>query len=38
MTQPILVPILSDQLSRNLASLDGPRTRKAVILMMEVWD
>jgi deoxyribodipyrimidine photolyase-related protein len=38
MTSPVLVPILGDQLSRNLSSLDGISPDSAVILMMEVWD
>ncbi|MEQ5788617.1 cryptochrome/photolyase family protein [Erythrobacter sp. NFXS35] len=38
MTAPILVPILGDQLSRNLSSLDGFKPGQATILMMEVWD
>ncbi|MFL0671550.1 MAG: cryptochrome/photolyase family protein [Erythrobacter sp.] len=38
MTRPILVPILGDQLSRNLSSLDGLAPDEARILMMEVWD
>ena len=38
MTQPILVPVLGDQLSRNLSSLDGLSPDSTVILMMEVWD
>jgi deoxyribodipyrimidine photolyase-related protein len=38
MTAPILVPILGDQLSRNLSSLDGLTPATATILMMEVWD
>jgi deoxyribodipyrimidine photolyase-related protein len=38
MTGPILVPVLGDQLSRNLSSLEGLTPGEAVILMMEVWD
>ena len=38
MTSPVLVPILGDQLSRNLSSLDGLSPDNTVILMMEVWD
>jgi deoxyribodipyrimidine photolyase-related protein len=38
MTPPVLVPILGDQLSRNLSSLDGLSPENTVILMMEVWD
>ncbi|MBA3864325.1 MAG: cryptochrome/photolyase family protein [Erythrobacter sp.] len=38
MTNPILVPVLGDQLSRNLSSLDGLAPGQATILMMEVWD
>lgn len=35
---PVLVPILGDQLTRNLASLRGRTKDDTVILMMEVWD
>jgi len=38
MTRPILVPVLGDQLSRGLSSLDGLTPADATILMMEVWD
>ncbi|MFM7350493.1 MAG: cryptochrome/photolyase family protein [Erythrobacter sp.] len=38
MTRPILVPVLGDQLSRNLSSLEGLTPDETVILMMEVWD
>ncbi len=35
---PILVPILGDQLTRTLSSLRGRTKDDTVILMMEVWD
>jgi deoxyribodipyrimidine photolyase-related protein len=35
---PILVPVLGDQLSRTLSSLRGRTRDETVILMMEVWD
>jgi len=38
MTRPVLVPILGDQLSRNLSSLAGRSPADTRILMMEVWD
>jgi deoxyribodipyrimidine photolyase-related protein len=38
MTSPIIVPILGDQLSRNLSSLEGLSPGEAIILMTEVWD
>jgi deoxyribodipyrimidine photolyase-related protein len=38
MNRSVLVPILGDQLSRNLSSLAGITPDEAVILMMEVWD
>ena len=37
-TSPVLVPILGDQLTRDLASLRGRTKDGTVILMMEVWD
>ncbi|WAT18743.1 cryptochrome/photolyase family protein [Aurantiacibacter sp. MUD11] len=38
MSNPILVPILGDQLTRDLASIRGRTKNDTVILMMEVWD
>ena len=38
MTAPVLVPVLGDQLTRNLASIRGRTKDDTVILMMEVWD
>ncbi|MBA4046509.1 MAG: cryptochrome/photolyase family protein, partial [Erythrobacter sp.] len=38
MTATILVPVLGDQLSLNLSSLNGLDPGQATILMMEVWD
>ncbi|WP_086608987.1 cryptochrome/photolyase family protein [Erythrobacter donghaensis] len=38
MTSPVLVPILGDQLSRSLSSLEGRDPGNTVVLMMEVWD
>lgn len=38
MTQPVLVPVLGDQLTRDLASIRGRTKDDTVILMMEVWD
>ncbi len=35
---PILIPILGDQLTRTLSSLRGRSKDDSVILMMEVWD
>jgi len=35
---PVLVPILGDQLTRTLASLRGRTKDDTVIVMMEVWD
>ncbi|EAQ30713.1 hypothetical protein NAP1_08035 [Erythrobacter sp. NAP1] len=35
---PVLVPVLGDQLTRTLASLRGQTKDNTVILMMEVWD
>ncbi|MEM9501473.1 MAG: cryptochrome/photolyase family protein, partial [Pseudomonadota bacterium] len=35
---PILVPILGDQLTRTLSSLRGQSKDDTIILMMEVWD
>lgn len=35
---PILVPILGDQLTRNLASLRGRTKDDTIVLLMEVWD
>ncbi len=35
---PVLVPILGDQLTRSLASLRGRAKDDTVVLMMEVWD
>ena len=37
-TGPVLVPVLGDQLSRDLASLRDRTKDDTVILMMEVWD
>ncbi len=37
-TGPLLLPILGDQLTRDLASLRGRTKDDTVILMMEVWD
>ena len=36
MTQPLLIPVLGDQLSHGLASLAGSDPRDSVVLMMEV--
>ncbi|WP_338240562.1 cryptochrome/photolyase family protein [Aurantiacibacter hainanensis] len=38
MANPVLVPILGDQLTRDLASIRGRIKDDTVILMMEVWD
>ena len=38
MPGPVLVPILGDQLSRQIASIRGCAKDDTVILMMEVWD
>ena len=38
MTRPVLVPILGDQLSLTLSSLEGLSAGEATILMMEVGD
>lgn len=38
MTRPVLVPILGDQLSRSLSSLEDLSPASTVVLMMEVWD
>ena len=38
MSGPVLVPILGDQLTRDLASLRGRSKDDTVVLMMEVWD
>ncbi len=38
MTKPILVPILGDQLSRNLSSIQNLSKDAAILLFMEVWD
>ena len=37
-SKPILIPILGDQLSRNLPSLAETSKDQAVLLFMEVWD
>jgi len=37
-TNPILVPVLGDQLTRTLSSLRGRTKDDTIILMMEVWD
>ncbi|MEE4537170.1 MAG: cryptochrome/photolyase family protein, partial [Erythrobacter sp.] len=37
-SNPILVPILGDQLTRTLSSIRGRTKDDTVILMMEVWD
>ncbi|WP_416832157.1 MAG: cryptochrome/photolyase family protein [Erythrobacter sp.] len=38
MSNPVLVPVLGDQLTRTLSSLRGCAKEDTVILMMEVWD
>jgi len=38
MSNPVLVPVLGDQLTRTLSSLRGCAKEETVILMMEVWD
>lgn len=38
MSNPVLVPVLGDQLTRTLSSLRGCAKEDSVILMMEVWD
>ena len=38
MSQPILIPILGDQLTRTISSLRGPAKDDTVIFMAEVWD
>ena len=35
---PVLVPILGDQLTRDIASIRGCTENDTVVLMMEVWD
>ena len=37
-SRPILVPVLGDQLTRDLASVRGRSKDDTIILMMEVWD
>ena len=37
-SHPVLVPILGDQLTSNLASLRGRAKDDTIILMMELWD
>ena len=38
MSQPILVPVLGDHLSRSLSSLANASKDDTIVLMMEVWD
>ena len=38
MPGPVIVPILGDQLNRQIASIRGCAKDDTVILMMEVWD